>query len=82
MDRNGRFDKAIKVASVEAEYRRVALTRCSNCGNKLEMKKQTLETNEQTGRHYDVLETTCVQCGKAHEFLFDISSFFGKPQSE
>lgn len=73
-----RYEDAIKIASVKAEYRRVALTPCSNCGNRLEVKKQTLVTKEATGKHYDLIETRCVQCGKAHEFLFDISSFFGK----
>lgn len=82
MNGKRRFDEAIKIASVEAEYRRVALTPCSNCSNRLEMKKQTLVNDQDTGKAYDLLETRCIHCGKPREFLFDISFFFGKQSSE
>ncbi len=82
MAKPGKFENAIKVASIRAEYRRVALTPCPNCSNRLEMQKQTLVNDEDTGKHYDLLEARCVQCGRVHEFLFDINSFFGKQQSE
>lgn len=82
MAKERQFEDAIKIASVEAEYRRIALTPCSNCGNRLGVRKQTLEIDDETGKHYDLLDARCIQCGKMHEFLFDIDPFFGNPQSE
>lgn len=72
------FGDAIKVASVEEEYRVIARTPCANCGNRLEAHKQTLVKDDATGRHYDLIEARCARCGRAREFLFDIKSFFGK----
>ena len=75
------YEQAIKIAGVQAEYRYVALTPCSNCGNRLIVGKQTLLTDARTGKKYDLLETACAQCKSAHEFLFDINSFFDKRES-
>ena len=82
MAEDRRFDDAIVVASVDAEYARVWGTPCANCGKRLSVRKQSLLTDPRTGKHYDLLETSCVQCATPREFLFDISSFFGKHRDE
>jgi len=71
------FEFAIAVASVEEEYRTIADAPCVRCGGRLMTQKQSLLTDEKTGRHYDLVETVCVMCGTSGEFLFDINAFFG-----
>ncbi len=78
MTEDRRFDEAIKVDRIEAEYHIIRMTPCSKCGGMLVARTQTLLTDEKTGRHYDAIETLCVQCATPREFLFDIDSYFGK----
>ncbi len=68
-------EKAIKVDSVAQEYLYVSRLGCS-CGGQLRSTGQTLL--EHKGRHYDLLKTRCQACGNHTEFLFYISSFFGR----
>jgi hypothetical protein len=74
------FSAAVAVASVEEEYRQVTRTACT-CGGTLEVKKQTLERDDE-GTPYDRLEAACVACREPREFLFAIGSFYGKSGSE
>lgn len=75
------YDQAIKITSIQEEYRYVAMTPCSKCGGRLMARKQSLVTDETSGKRHDLLETTCEQCGTPYEFLFDINSFFGNRKS-
>jgi len=68
-------EQAVPVGNVAQEYEIVAADHC-RCGGDFRVLRQALLFHE--GRPYDLLETVCVQCGQAREFLFDISDFFGK----
>lgn len=71
---NADYDHAVKVDSVDTEYRYVSEQRCSRCGDGLERDGRALF--EQRGKSYDVLHTVCKGCGEERDFTFDISSFY------
>ena len=68
------FDHAVKVDSVDTEYRYVAEQHCSQCSSPLKHEGQALF--RQSGKSYDVLHTICKKCGQERDFTFDISSFY------
>lgn len=74
------FSKAVKIGSVEAEYAHLRSTLCS-CGGPHAGVKQTL-LRDSSGKPYDQIDAACAKCGAPRTFLFDISSFFGKPSQE
>jgi hypothetical protein len=65
--------QAIHVSSVNEEYEILALKRCE-CEGRFQVVRQTLLSHGEG--YYDLLETSCQQCGRQQDFLFDISSFF------
>lgn len=68
------YDHAMKVDSVDTEYRYIASQRCTGCGGQLSQDGQALFQHE--GRSFDVLHTVCKGCGDERDFTFDISSFY------
>ena len=68
------FDHAVKVDSVDTEYRYVAEQRCGECRGPLKHDGQALYRH--SGKSYDVLHTICSKCGQERDFTFDISSFY------
>lgn len=68
------YDSAVKVESVDTEYRYVAEQRCDGCGGRLAQDGQALF--QQGPRSFDVLHTVCNDCGTERDFTFDITSFF------
>lgn len=71
---NADFNRAVKVDSVDTEYRYLAEQRCSCCGGALARQGQGLF--QKRGKSYDVLHTVCKECGEERDFTFDISSFY------
>ena len=67
--------QAIRIDSVEEEYRYLSRQRCS-CGGGLTRDAQALL--EIDGKMYDQLSVSCGKCGNQQRLLFDINSFFGK----
>lgn len=65
------MEKAIKVSSVEEEYK-IVREKCSNCM----IKKQSLNFNDK-GKPFDIL-TFIKPNGEEVKYYFDISKFFGK----
>lgn len=65
------IEKAIKVSSVEEEYK-IVREKCSDCI----IKKQSLNFNEK-GKPFDVL-TFIKPNGEEVKYYFDISKFYGK----
>ncbi len=68
------YDHAVKVDSVDTEYRYVAEQCCSECRGPLKRDSQALF--RRSGKSYDVLHTVCKSCGEERDFTFDISSFY------
>jgi hypothetical protein len=66
----------IKVHCVDEEYWYISKERCQ-CGGEFEMMKQSL-MHDSEGTPMDVLNTICKKCGSPKDFVFDISSFFGR----
>ncbi|MEO5953548.1 MAG: hypothetical protein ABIQ44_13870 [Chloroflexia bacterium] len=66
----------LKVNSVAEEYQHIATLKCERCGGTYHVIRQSLLINGPTPM--DAVEIVCQTCGQAHNFLFDISSFFGK----
>ena len=67
---------ARQVGSVAEEYAELRRTRCE-CGGSFTVVMQRLVFSAD-GRPADVLNTKCSACGSTRDFVFDISSFFGK----
>ena len=65
------MEKAIKVSSVEEEYK-IVREKCSNCM----IKKQSLNFNDK-GKPFDIL-TFIKPNGEEVKYYFDISKLFGK----
>lgn len=69
-----------KVHSHDQEYWALTRSRCS-CGTAYTRKsvvRRSVESNEDDVP-VDVLTVMCLHCGDVSEFMFDISTFFGKP---
>jgi hypothetical protein len=69
-------DGARQVGSVAEEYAELRRSRCE-CGGSYTVVLQRLVYSAD-GRPADILSTKCSACGSARDFVFDISSFFGK----
>ncbi len=67
--------KPIIVDSVAQEYAYIRRQRCPCGGRWRPVSQSLLEKGED---HFDLIKTRCENCGLEAEFLFDISSFFGR----
>jgi len=75
---NTDFNSAIKVDSIEEEYKYIQQISCEQCeikgSFKLELQSLLFEKNIP----YDKLDCKCQNCGAKKNVIFDISNFFGK----
>jgi len=69
---------AIAVNSIEEEYEYVNSQRCK-CGGCYE---RTMQSFSEGPIEHDILTVKCVKCGLEAQFVFDISSFYGKGLEE
>jgi hypothetical protein len=66
---------AIAVNSVAEEYYYWRRQKCA-CGGRYRLRYQLLR--QQGEQHFDELHVRCNQCGAERDFVFDITSFFGR----
>lgn len=71
------FEQAITVDSIHDEYEYIATQKCS-CGGAWKRDRQSLIFDAEKVP-FDRIEVQCGKCGKAHEYWFNCSRFFGKP---